>query len=492
MATKRTLFLVPSLIMANLGLNCFPSFGDQPMTAPPAMMRERSICAIGGRIYTLSELTGHSPTELETQFRAAMKDMPDASLRRLLHDYGGGRVDDKDGALARPDLETAVWQAVYFRYLNLTIAPVALAQMVDRVATEQHADLNDYFNQDAVSDALQRETGLLKFMDLHEDDTADKFPALVEEAKRKFRYRQGIDYWRQTSRMPESAPGFYQWTQDATAQTEKSGRYVTRALLLHALLADVCDHGVYRQRANLLFQFRTGVLRVVDITGYRGDENALRNFLQASVGPRGELPQTSVSRLNLWFRDLCPTVSIQSHNLIGSQLLKGYHAPPVGVLYRPLPDTYRIVGWSDKAPGGDVAPGEQAGIDDFEKVYSYQIATEELMPAIESHVPGWTPDIDLVTGQITVDGPEYGLPEVAIDPYIKKPYPSLVFDECDAIQPDLQEMVIKAIAAGITHDIAAAKGLLAQIDLKCKALKTDQARACYNAVAQRIDKTFNF
>ena len=470
-----------------------PATGERILSTTERAISDPSVFAVAGQPYSLKQLTGHTKEELKFEFDSEVKKMSDESLKKWINKYSYSQ-DGRDGKTVskRSDLEETLWKAVYYRLLDDTIRPIVLSAITQHIVKNHGIDLKEYFDMSALHDGFDRELAYLNFRYEHQHDPANKDPELLAEAIKKFRFGLNQEYWKATATEFRERPAFMKWSVDAMKYSEDWGGFLTNAMLLHALLSDACEKGVYHDRAEKYFQFQWSQFRVVDITGYEGGEDVLREYLSQVISQDGEVAGTGISDILLWFRDLSPSVRIKQTTVIGTNLLDGFAVPQIGVLYRPQPDTLRIIGWQKKLPLKAETPEEQKAMGVMQRNYAYQLAIASLLPTVESRVPGWSPEINQITAAITVDGPMHDLPEVQIDPYIKKPYPSLIFAEFEQTKSDLQELIVKSAKATLLHDKESAKLLITEIKDKAEKLKTTPVRNAYLAVSKKLSSAFNF
>jgi hypothetical protein len=456
---------------------------------------DTSVLAIDGQPYSFKDLVGTSQAEIKSQFDKEVKKLSNDEITRRMISPGIESAPEEEKKTMplqsaidrRTAREVALWKSFRNNLLDQAAELLALSRVTDRIVREHRINLSDYFNLPVLRDAWQRQMAFSDFSYLHQKDHGtNNDEKLLAEVIKNYRFRYTRVYWDATSEEFRARPAFVKWSLELSRHLNKDGDVGIKVMLANSLLKEACETGIYQAKAKEFYQTKWGQSRVIDVVGYRGDPKTLHDFMTLAAAKEDNAALVEVSKLRLWLRDLAPGIKVTQRSVFGSDIQTGAVSPRPGVLYQPDPNTYRVVLSSVKTALPTQSKEQKEGTNLIHKIYAYQIAVLDLAPTVESRLPDWTPIPLLLNTNVAVEGPPHFISEVEIDPYVKKPYPGLVFEELEKNKGDLHSLSVKVAALSMQKDPTAATALITQIEKKMATLQTEPAKHAYRVISDRL------
>ena len=458
------------------------SLHGQVQAAPTPAVRESSAFSIDGKQYRLKELTGFSQQELRAQFDAEVAKMTDETLKNALRNRGP--AFPVRATMTREALEKELWKYAISNLLDTLVGDLVLASICDRIVKQHEIKLDEYFDLAALRDGMQRQFAYLDFIHARQHEPPGKEDEWHAEAIKKFRFKMTREYWTATGEEFRRRPAFLKWPLEAMRRAADNDDYLLKAMLAHYLLREACETGIYHEKARQVFHAKSPPPQLLEITGFYGSRQSLEQVVAHLVDAKGELKHSAATTLIRWLRDLAPGASAQL-TMAMENGTPSMDVPVPGTLYEVVPGTFRIYGRLPGAPQAGAAPEQDKGLALFYKVYAYKIAASQFLPDVEPRISEWKPDVVRLSDSISSPGTSR-MPEVAFDPFIKKPYPETVFADFERHRSTLQELAVSAARLSIGQDQKGALALVESIAGKSQAVQTAPVRKAYQAISQRL------
>lgn len=444
---------------------------------------ERPVLRVGAKQYTFKGLYGVGEKELMAEVDSVVKDMTVQQIRKLFGHYRHVNMDVL--GLQKEDDRGRLMEALrkaHTRALLLHAAQMlVLAEMTDSIAKEHRVDLSECFDPVPLRDACKRYAKFLDFEYAHQNDPPDKDAELYTEAVKSYRVWLSKDIW--LAKRVKNYPVFLRQHADLIKGFERFDDYGVKALILHDLLRQACEEGVYYAKAKEEFDARQSVIELFEVTGYQGSRTSLEDYFARVLDKEGDVAQAGIKALREGLKASSPKAQIKQTKGLGSIIVPDGNMPTNGKVYEIAPSTYRIYAIKRK-PGRNGKAAD--GLGDFYKAYAYRRGAARFLPEVAFYLGDFSPGADEVVGPLLrMEARDY-LPDVVTDKYVKKPYPSAFFAEFEEHRSELDESAVAVARMVIEEDEKGAGKLIEELQRKSREVKTAGVKAAYLALADRL------
>jgi len=435
--------------------------------------------------YTMSDIVGISEKQLRAEFDEEIAHLSDERVVLLLRRVTPfQKVSD---ALKEQDRRRRIellWNN-FRRSLILNAArQIILYHTSERIIRFHGSDARDYFEVKPLRDALERQVKYFDFMLAHRLDPYDKDDVLYSEAVKRFRYQWKKEMFVEAHAFFRSQPRFTARYSDYLRAFGQSDDHGITAVLLNHLLQDVCQNGYYHRKAKEYFQFRHSELRVFTIVNYYGSKESLQKYFDQVIGHDGDVAEKGIGELKAWLNDFSPRVMMKQKRVLGGDAFSKGGLPNNRYVYEVGPGEFKIYAVRRSRPQKSDATPDRHEM--FYRKYAYRFATADYQPDCESYVVDLSLNpLELLEPVFQFDATSFWR-DVKIDKFIKKPYPSLLFEEFATHRADIEELTVTAARLSLESDQQACAELLETLDRKAQSLRSSELKRLYKALRDRL------
>jgi hypothetical protein len=449
---------------------------------------EMPVFQVGERQYLLSELCGLTEAHMKEQFLEDVKGLSDTELQQFLPVPMLLQLPDAPPLPTdRKSLEDAAFIGTRDRILYQAALYLTLAYVADRLVKECGIEVDQHFDTVALEEAHKRTHEYVEFLRAHLDDPRENSAELHAEAVRRFRCTLPPTAWEPMQSLERRMRPAARWAGELgkRSTSPRMGSYGIKAMLTHYLLKDACEKGIYRERAERYYALERSVVQVIELQGFKGKGELLQALASdlvddsGRVKPRGEA--TARDFVRAFPRSLTLTISSGA----GSQFCEEWEMPPIGEFYAIGLERCRLLAWVEVPPA--VAASQQPeGASVTVKRRAFQMAMAPWLPEVKSFRESFGPDVKAYAIAAEQPGVRFGVGNVEIGAFEKKPVPGAIFREMEAERVQMAAIVVEGAHIAASGDEKAKADLVRRIDDRIDQSKTDAVRNSYRAIKSRL------